>query len=210
MTFTGQGAIRSDARVTVPDVLKRSKGEGRGRIGMSDFLPSPCAHPLCYQTCYLLEQRNGLHPFSIHVENIRDPLTDNITWNPTRGRNGCFKEVINEVWADKREEVGEEVLNLETAHSNLFPSKPTHYHEQQVIASAPPRRLYPPHGRRKFRHRPHPTMLRGCAYGGEGKRPPVPQYFIGHRDPHQVPITALFLHGGEGGEMSLLKDSSSL
>jgi len=57
MTFTGQGGVDfdPDSRITTPDILQRIEKATEHHIRMSDFVPSPCAHPLCYQTCYLLD-----------------------------------------------------------------------------------------------------------------------------------------------------------
>ena len=56
MTFTGQSGTKFDrqGRYTPYDVLCDLERYSQGRIRVTDFVPSPAAHPLCYQVNYLL------------------------------------------------------------------------------------------------------------------------------------------------------------
>ncbi len=64
MTFTGQsGSSFSRAgRISIHEVLRRIEETTSGLLRESDFVPSPCAHPLCYQVAYMLVDPAGGPP----------------------------------------------------------------------------------------------------------------------------------------------------
>ena len=149
MTFTGQGGTGFDARsrITPPDVLRAIEASTEGRIRMDDFVPSPCAHPLCYQTCYLLETNSGAHvPFARFMtkENIRELLTDNLYIEPGEKMERVLQGVIGDLWAmEIPSDTATEVLaTLKRLIQDLFPSRPLPYAEQQILAERASKAIY--------------------------------------------------------------------
>jgi uncharacterized radical SAM superfamily Fe-S cluster-containing enzyme len=61
MTFTGHGGAAFDraGRLTGYDVLAAIEAQTNGTLRIADFVPSPSAHPLCYQVTYLLRLDDG-------------------------------------------------------------------------------------------------------------------------------------------------------
>lgn len=149
MTFTGQGGTGFDpgTRMTAPDVLRRIETSTEGRIRMDDFVPSPCAHPLCYQTCYLLQtDRGNFIPFArfMSKENIRRLLTDNLYIEPGERLETVMQGVIGELWSmELPSETAEEVLTtLKTLIQQLFPPRGLPYHEQQILSERSAKTIY--------------------------------------------------------------------
>jgi len=149
MTFTGQSGADFDpaARLTTPDVLRRIEEQTGGRIKMDDFVPSPCAHPLCYQTCYLLQTSScGFTPFTRFMpkETIRHLLTDNLYMEPGPRMEAALQDVITQLWAEgPGDETGQAVLaTLKGLIKRLFPAAPLPYHERQIIAERAAKTIY--------------------------------------------------------------------
>lgn len=149
MTFTGQGGrgFEATSRITTPDVLQRIERQTGGMIRMADFVPSPCAHPLCYQTCYLLETpTQGLIPFTrfIPVSQIRELLRDNLYMEPGPRMEHILTGVINELWAlEQPTEVNDAVLHtLKDLLKKMFPPAGISYSEQQILAERSAKAIY--------------------------------------------------------------------
>jgi len=145
MTFTGQGGAHFDgaSRMTACEVLEEIERSTNGAIRMNDFVPSPCAHPLCYQTCYLLQMNNGEHlPFArfMSATQIRELLTDNLYMEPGEKMEAVLQDVINDLWS---RDSGEQVLSvLKSLIQRLFPNHPIRYEEQQVISERSAKTIY--------------------------------------------------------------------
>lgn len=149
MTFTGQGGTGFDAksRITAPDVLRHIEKSTGGRIRMDDFVPSPCAHPLCYQTCYLLRTEAGnFVPFArfMSKESIRELLTDNLYIEPGEKMERVLQGAIGDLWAmEIPSGTAQEVLaTLKKLIQQLFPSRPMPYAEQQILAERASKAIY--------------------------------------------------------------------
>lgn len=149
MTFTGQSGTDFDpaARLTTPDVLRRIEEQTGGRIRVGDFVPSPCAHPLCYQTCYLLQTpASGFIPFTrfMSKETIRQLLTDNLYMEPGPLMEAALQDVAMQLWAaELDDETGAAVLTtLKSLIKRLFPAAPLPYHERQIIAERAAKTIY--------------------------------------------------------------------
>ena len=149
MTFTGQGGTGFDnrARITVPDVLKRIEAATAGRIVVDDFVPSPCAHPMCYQTCYLLQtEALGFIPFArfMSVGDIRTLLTDNLYMEPGNRMETVLHGVISALWASEEPTaVSDEVLKtLKRLLHRIFPAKGLSYAEQQILTERAAKTVY--------------------------------------------------------------------
>ena len=149
MTFTGQGGTGFDAtaRLTVPDVLRGIETSTAGRIRMDDFVPSPCAHPLCYQTCYLLRTGGGdFVPFARFMtkQNLRTMLTDNLYIEPGPKMERVLEGVIADLWAtDMPGDDAQRVLaTLKALIGELFPAGGLAYEKQQRIAERSSKTIY--------------------------------------------------------------------
>lgn len=149
MTFTGQGGVDFDAttRITVPDVLRGIEESTGGRIRMDDFTPSPCAHPLCYQTAYLLKtEGGGFVPFTRFMsrDNIRALLTDNLYMEPGERMERVLQEVITDLWSmEMPTDTAQEILRtLKKVIQDTFPSPALPYHEQQLVAERSAKTIY--------------------------------------------------------------------
>ena len=148
MTFTGQGGtdFEPGSRITVPDVIKSIEHSSGGKIRLSDFVPSPCAHPMCYQTCYLLNLGDSFLPFARFMSKptIRHLLTDNLYMEPGEKMETALQDVINELWTSEiPQDTADSVLRaLKNLIGQLFPTRPIPYHEQQIIAERSAKTIY--------------------------------------------------------------------
>lgn len=149
MTFTGQGGTGFDqtARMTAPDVLRHIETSTGGRLRLDDFVPSPCAHPLCYQTCYLLRTNHGAYvPFArfMSKQQIRALLTDNLYIEPGAKMERVLEEVIADLWAaETSTDTTQDVLaTIKGLLQQLFPSRAIPYHQQQVLAEHASKAVY--------------------------------------------------------------------
>lgn len=145
MTFTGQGGrgFEPATRITVPDVLKQIEATTGGQIRLSDFVPSPCAHPMCYQTCYLLQVEPGRWlPFTrfMSKSQIRELLTGNLYMEPGETLERVLQDVINELWAGEPEPDTEAVLGALKRTLKELSGVP--YPEQQRIAERTAKTIY--------------------------------------------------------------------
>ncbi len=149
MTFTGQGGTGFDAgaRITTPDVLRQIEHGTKGRIRMDDFVPSPCAHPLCYQACYLLEADNGDKlPFTRFMPpaTLRSLLEGNLYMEPGPKLEEVLGGVINDLWASGEEDdtTTSVLRTLRSLLERMFPNGGLPYAEQQVIAERSAKAIY--------------------------------------------------------------------
>jgi hypothetical protein len=108
MTFTGQSGSGFDrgARYTTPDVLVDLERQTEGLLRASDFVPSPLAHPLCYQIAYLLRLEDGRWlSFARFMgrEDLRGLLSLALYMVPGPEMEGILGDVINRLWAGEIE-----------------------------------------------------------------------------------------------------------
>jgi uncharacterized radical SAM superfamily Fe-S cluster-containing enzyme len=118
MTFTGQFGASFDrrARYTAFDVLTDLEEQTSGRLRVDDFVPSPSAHPLCYQVTYLLRMDEGdWLPMTrfMEKEDLRDLLTGRLYIEPDERTERKLHDVISRLWAGDIEcERADEVLTV--------------------------------------------------------------------------------------------------
>jgi uncharacterized radical SAM superfamily Fe-S cluster-containing enzyme len=107
MTFTGQSGATFDrsARISIHEVLERIEATTDGLLGVDDFVPSPCAHPLCYQIAYLLMDPDGGRPVPftrfLTREEIYEALSDRLYLEPTPRLEASFRTAIDRLWIDE-------------------------------------------------------------------------------------------------------------
>jgi uncharacterized radical SAM superfamily Fe-S cluster-containing enzyme len=103
MTFTGQGGVGFDraARLSPSDVLWELERQTAGVLRVSDFVPSPMAHPLCYQCTYLLRLDGGAWlPFPRFMEpaDLRALLASGLYLEPGPEVELRLGDIINRLW----------------------------------------------------------------------------------------------------------------
>lgn len=103
MTFTGQSGAAFDrrARYTPDAVLRDIEAQTAGAVAVSDFVPSPAAHPLCYQVTYLLRLGDGRwlpFPRFMTRERLREMLGTSLYLEPGPGMERVLEDVINDLW----------------------------------------------------------------------------------------------------------------
>lgn len=104
MTFTGQSgaSFERSARYTAYDNLLDIERQTGGRIRVTDFVPSPLAHPLCYQIAYLLRLPDGTWlPFTRFMprEDLRRLLSQELYIVPGPEMEQILTDVLNRLWA---------------------------------------------------------------------------------------------------------------
>jgi hypothetical protein len=116
MTFTGQSGAQFDkvGRYTPYDVLVDIEQQTAGALRISDFVPSPAAHPLCYQVTYLLQTgQAGANRTSIDAwtpfarfmapTDMRAMLAGQLYLEPTSQMEATLADVINRLWSGEIE-----------------------------------------------------------------------------------------------------------
>ena len=104
MTFTGQSgaSFERSARYTTYDVLCDIERHSGGRLRVSDFVPAPVAHPLCYQVTYLLRLDDGRwlpFPRFMPRPELRGLLAEALYMVPGPTMEKILEDVINRLWA---------------------------------------------------------------------------------------------------------------
>jgi 7,8-dihydro-6-hydroxymethylpterin dimethyltransferase len=104
MTFTGQGGAQFDraARYTPFDVLTDLERQTGGVLRVSDFTPSPAAHPLCYQVTYLLRlDGGGWLPFPRFMSraDLRSLLGGSLYLELGPDSEQLLEDVVNRLWS---------------------------------------------------------------------------------------------------------------
>lgn len=104
MTFTGQSgqSFERSARYTAYDNLLDIERQTQGRVRVTDFVPSPLAHPLCYQIAYLLRLGDGSWlPFTRFMsrEDLRSLLSQELYIVPGPEMERILTDVLNRLWA---------------------------------------------------------------------------------------------------------------
>lgn len=104
MTFTGQGGSRfaREARLDPFEALALLEAQTGGRLRVTDFVPHPGAHPLCYQVTYLLALPDGRWlPFLRFMEpaTLRRLLTRGLYLEPGPEVEETLKDVVQRLWA---------------------------------------------------------------------------------------------------------------
>lgn len=106
MTFTGQGGstFTRRGRNTTYDVLADLEQQTKGLVQVSDFVPSPSAHPMCYLIAYLLRLDDGRWlPFTrfMSAEDLRSLLTGSLYLQATFKVEQVLQDVITRLWSEE-------------------------------------------------------------------------------------------------------------
>lgn len=121
ITYTGQGgsSFPKEGRISIREVLQRIEETTDGLLRVDDFVPSPCAHPLCYQIAYLLVDPDGGPPvpftrFMSRAE-LTECLADRLYLEPSARLERTLQQAINRLWSEGQGEAetdSERVLGL--------------------------------------------------------------------------------------------------
>jgi hypothetical protein len=104
MTFTGHNGSSFDrrGRYTTYEVLADIEAQTGGMLRISDFVPSPAAHPLCYLVTYVLrldEERWLPFPRFMSGSDLRELLAGMLYLEPTRATEEKLGDVLDRLWA---------------------------------------------------------------------------------------------------------------
>jgi 7,8-dihydro-6-hydroxymethylpterin dimethyltransferase len=108
MTFTGQGGLKFDrrGRYGTYDVLVDIEKHTEGLLRVSDFTPSPSAHPMCYAVTYLLRLDDGrwlpFPRFMSHTD-LRALFAGSLYLEPTPEVEQGLQDAINRLWSGETE-----------------------------------------------------------------------------------------------------------
>lgn len=107
MTYTGQGGagFHKGQHIPVDEAAQIVCRESGGVIELEDFVSRPLAHPLCYQSCYMLRSGRQLVPLTrlASREQIEQLFQDSYLVRPEQGRE-FLTDAINGLYADGRTE----------------------------------------------------------------------------------------------------------
>jgi uncharacterized radical SAM superfamily Fe-S cluster-containing enzyme len=115
-------------------------------LGPDDFVPSPCAHPLCYQIAYLLnDETNGGPPVPftrfLDRETIYACLEDHLYLEPSPRLERAMQDAIDKLWAEGGDERTLRMLN--DLLRRLFPTgKPLPRKEALALSERAAKAVY--------------------------------------------------------------------
>ncbi len=137
ITFSGQNEHRLDhnLRTTPPDIIRRIT-EHDSRFTRDDFIPSPCAHPLCYSVCYALKlDPDTLVPLArlLSRRRLHTLLAGQLYMEPGPATEDIFREVIDDLWLneDSRDDGVRLLKQLKRMMETLSASQTLDYHARQ-------------------------------------------------------------------------------
>lgn len=130
MTFTGQGGTDCDrsGRISTWEVLCRIEEATNGLLRADDFVPSPCAHPLCYQIAHVMMDPEGGPPVPfgrfIDRETMIDCLSDRLYLEPGPKLERALQDAIDRVWSEDGPDAPRILRLLRRVLDEMFPRRP--------------------------------------------------------------------------------------
>jgi 7,8-dihydro-6-hydroxymethylpterin dimethyltransferase len=125
ITYTGQGGVHFDrsGRISTFEVLQRIAETTNGLLGPDDFVPSPSAHPLCYQIAYLLNDASGPISFRrfLDRDTYYEALGDHLYLEPNERLERAMQDALARLWAEDDPESARIVTVLDRLTRELFP-----------------------------------------------------------------------------------------
>lgn len=132
MTYTGQGGVSfsRSGRISMIEVLRQIEATTAGLLRPDDFVPSPCAHPLCYQIAYLLMDPEGGPPVPftrfLPREQFYELLSDRLYLEPSPKLERAITDAIDRLWIDGGDEAERTLRLLKRLLSEMFPRGRAH------------------------------------------------------------------------------------
>jgi 7,8-dihydro-6-hydroxymethylpterin dimethyltransferase len=145
MTFTGQSGTTFQAghrsgRISMIEVLEEIETRTEGLLKPTDFVSSPCAHPLCYQIAYLLLDPEGGRPIPftrfMPASELYAALSDRLYLEPGPRLEESLKSAIDRLWVedDGDPESTRTLKLLRGMLDTMFPTDHPLTHEQAIRA----------------------------------------------------------------------------
>ncbi|MDH5680494.1 MAG: radical SAM protein [Spirochaetota bacterium] len=141
MTYTGQGGASQDrsGRITIYEVIERLEETSNGLLTVNDFVPLPCAHPLCYQVCYILvnpDDGNAI-PFSrfLDSQTMRRCLGEKLYLEPSSELEHAVRTAIDDLWIRDDEDSDYIISALKELLSAVYPAGKAISQKEQLAAS---------------------------------------------------------------------------
>jgi uncharacterized radical SAM superfamily Fe-S cluster-containing enzyme len=130
MTFTGQSGTTFDrsGRISMYEVLQEIEKTTEGLLRPTDFVSSPCAHPLCYQIAYLLIDPDGGPPIPftrfMPANELYEALSDRLYVEPTARLEESMRAGIDRLWLESEDnpEAARALKLLRAMLESMFPS----------------------------------------------------------------------------------------
>ena len=140
MTFTGQSGATfpRSGRISMYEVLEEIDRHTEGLLRPTDFVTSPCAHPLCYQIAYLLLDPEGGEPIPftrfMPARELHDALADRLYLEPSHRLEQSLQQAIDRLWIEDDAASARTLRLLRAMLDTMFPSDHPLTHEQAIRA----------------------------------------------------------------------------
>lgn len=106
ITYTGQSGVDfpREGRISMQEVLQCIEETSSGLLTIDDWVSSPCAHPLCYQIAYLLEDPSGGRPIPftklMDRATLYECLSDRLYLEPSDKLEAAMRAAIDRLWTE--------------------------------------------------------------------------------------------------------------
>ena len=140
MTFTGQSGVTFDraGRISMYEVLEEIERTTAGLLRPTDFVSSPCTHPLCYQIAYLLLDPDGGAPIPftrfMPAAELHAALSERLYLEPSPRLEESLTQAIDRLWVEDDEESARTLRLLRRMLDTMFPSDHPLSHEEAIRA----------------------------------------------------------------------------
>jgi uncharacterized radical SAM superfamily Fe-S cluster-containing enzyme len=127
MTFTGQGGASFDrsGRISLYETLQEIERSTGGLLRVDDFVPSPHAHPLCYQIAYLLLDPAGGPPVPytrfLDRQTFYECLSEHLYIEPSPRLEAAMQDAIARLWSEDAPDSARVLAALKRLLADLFP-----------------------------------------------------------------------------------------
>jgi len=129
MSYTGQGGKDRprEGRTSMDAVLRRIEETTGGLLRPDHFVPSPCAHPLCYQIAYVLSDPDGGRPIPfldfLTAEEMTAGLSGRLYLEPSPALERAVIDAIDRHWVEQREGSERTLHLLKELLGRMFPRR---------------------------------------------------------------------------------------
>ena len=129
ITYTGQSGTSFDrsGRISMYEVLEEIERTTAGLLRPADFVPSPCAHPLCYQIAYLMMDPSGGKPIPltrfVDPETLYECLQDHLYIEPSRRLEAAMLEGVDRIWSSDDPDAERALHLIKDLLARVFPKE---------------------------------------------------------------------------------------
>ena len=140
ITYTGQGgkSFKREGRTSMYEVLQQIEKTTNGLLNANDFVPSPCAHPLCYQITYLLVDPDGGPPVPfprfMPKRELYDALHERLYLEPSPALEASLRSAIDRLWAEQTDDSERILKMLKSLLTAMFPTDRQLTRQEQLRA----------------------------------------------------------------------------